>query len=106
MHDGAPPHSALTARACLDEHSPGCWVGRRGPREWPPRSPDLTPCDFYLWGYTKEVYKAKPCPLEELETLIQEVLNDISDDTLQKVVHSIPSDLRKLVDATDTFLEI
>ena len=22
---------------------------------WPPRSPDLNPCDFYLWGYLKSV---------------------------------------------------
>ena len=21
---------------------------------WPPRSPDLTPCDFFLWGYVKD----------------------------------------------------
>ena len=24
------------------------WLGRRGPHEWPARSPDLTPCDFFL----------------------------------------------------------
>ena len=23
--------------------------------EWPPRSPDLTPCDFFLWEYLKNV---------------------------------------------------
>ncbi|PNF41322.1 hypothetical protein B7P43_G17534 [Cryptotermes secundus] len=22
--------------------------------KWPPRSPQLTPCDFFLWGYVKE----------------------------------------------------
>ena len=53
MQDGAPPHFALTVRAWLDQHFSGRWLGRRGPHEWPPRSPDLTPCDFYLWGYTK-----------------------------------------------------
>ena len=21
---------------------------------WPPRSPDATPCDFFLWGYVKD----------------------------------------------------
>ena len=21
---------------------------------WPPRSPDLTPCHFFLWGYVKD----------------------------------------------------
>lgn len=23
---------------------------------WPPRSPDLTPLDFFLWGTLKDVY--------------------------------------------------
>ena len=27
---------------------------------WPPRSPDLTPCDFFLWGYVKDnAYKSQ-----------------------------------------------
>ena len=29
--------------------------------KWPARSPDLTPLDFYFWGYTKgKVYKPPP----------------------------------------------
>ena len=39
--------------------------------EWPPRSPDLTPCDFFLWGYLKnEVYKTLPTDLQELRDRI------------------------------------
>ena len=97
MQDGAPPHFALTVRAWLDQHFSGRWLGRRGPHEWPPRSPDLTPCDFYLWGYTKEeVYKTKPRTLEDLEIRIQQVLNAIPNDILLKVVRSIPGRLMKL----------
>jgi hypothetical protein len=29
-------------------------IGRGGPTPCPPRSPDLTPCDFYICGYVKE----------------------------------------------------
>ncbi|CAD0200597.1 unnamed protein product [Chrysodeixis includens] len=29
------------------------WIGRFGPVRWPPRSPDLTPMDFFLWGFVK-----------------------------------------------------
>ena len=25
-------------------------IGREGPTPWPPRSPDITPLDFFLWG--------------------------------------------------------
>lgn len=42
------------------------------PREWPPRSPDLTPLDFFLWGYLKDkVYTTVPANLNTLETRIR-----------------------------------
>ncbi|PSN52878.1 hypothetical protein C0J52_14475 [Blattella germanica] len=62
--------------------------GRRGPHVWPAfLSPDLTPCDFFLWGWAKdEVYRTKPRTLEQLEARIQYVINNIH----QKTVDSIP----------------
>jgi hypothetical protein len=60
QQDGAPPHYANTVNAFLDQQFPGKWIGRRGPIAWLPRSPDLTPLDFFLWGYTKDlVYQKK-----------------------------------------------
>nr|CAI5847363.1 unnamed protein product [Callosobruchus analis] len=48
----------MDVRAYLDQNLSGQWIGRRGPIEFPPRSPDLTPLDFFLWGTVKdEVYK-------------------------------------------------
>ncbi|GBL76778.1 hypothetical protein AVEN_53448-1 [Araneus ventricosus] len=29
-------------------------IGYGGCVEWPPRSPDLNPLDFFLWGYIKQ----------------------------------------------------
>lgn len=61
QQDGAPPHFARPVREYLDDVFPGRWIGRRGPFEWPPRSPDLTPMDYFLWGYLKgKVFKTKP----------------------------------------------
>jgi hypothetical protein len=35
---------------------------------WPPRSPDLNPCDFYLWGKLRNiVYANNPHDLEALK---------------------------------------
>ena len=34
-------------------------------RSWPPRSPDLNPLDFYLWGHLKALVYATPVPDEE-----------------------------------------
>ncbi|UYV62984.1 hypothetical protein LAZ67_2002741, partial [Cordylochernes scorpioides] len=56
--DGAPPHYHRDVRAYLDQNLSGQWIGRRGPIEFPARSPDLTPLDFFLWGTVKDgVYK-------------------------------------------------
>jgi hypothetical protein len=48
QQDGAPLHYHRDARAFLDEHLTNRWIGRRGVVEFLPRSPDLTPMDFFL----------------------------------------------------------
>ena len=64
QHDGAPPHFAAIARDTLNELFDDHWIGRAGPIAWPPRSPDLTPMDFFLWGYIKSiVYETPPTTL-------------------------------------------
>ena len=81
-------------------------LGRRGPHEWPAGSPHLTPCDFFLWGWAKEeVYWAKPRTMEQLEDRIRNVITSVPHDSLQKTVDSIPSSLRKLVDAAGAYIE-
>jgi hypothetical protein len=67
LQDGAPPHYRRHVRAYLDDTLPGRQIGRRGAIEYPPRSPDLTPLDFYLWGTLKdEVYRQRPATLNAL----------------------------------------
>jgi hypothetical protein len=51
QQDGAPPHWVRVVREFLDMHFPGCWFGRDGLIPWPPHPPDITPLDFFLWGY-------------------------------------------------------
>ena len=39
--------------------------------EWPPRLPDLTPCDYFLWGYLKtKVFGTPPRDLNDLQDRI------------------------------------
>ena len=46
----------------LDATFPNRWIGRDGPTPWPPRSPDITPLDFFLWGYVKDKVFSTPVP--------------------------------------------
>jgi hypothetical protein len=41
-------YEGVTQKVLSGMHFPGRWVGRDGPIPWPPRSPDITPLDFYL----------------------------------------------------------
>jgi hypothetical protein len=46
-----------------------------GPTVWPPRSPDLTPLDFFAWGFVKDVvYRRKVRDLADLRQRITETL--------------------------------
>uniref|UniRef100_A0A803JU31 Tc1-like transposase DDE domain-containing protein n=1 Tax=Xenopus tropicalis TaxID=8364 RepID=A0A803JU31_XENTR len=75
QQDGAPSHYGCQVR-----------IGRRGPVEWPPRSPDLTPLDFYLWGHLKAiVYAVKIRDVQHLKLWILEACASISPAVLLSV---------------------
>jgi len=54
---------------------------------WPPRSPDLTPCDFFLWGYIKDRVFLPPLPvsLNELKQRITTADASVDKDMLRSV---------------------
>lgn len=57
QQDGASPHFTLNVRAYLNQRFRNRWIGRGGPVEWPPRSPDLTSPDFCVWGLRMSTVK-------------------------------------------------
>lgn len=73
QHDGAPPHYSQDVRQHLNLHFPDRWIGRGGPINWPPRSPDLNTLDYYLWGHLKELVYAEP--VNSKEELLNRILN-------------------------------
>lgn len=98
MHDGAPAHYAVRVREFLDQHFTDTWIGRRGSIEWAPRSPDLTPADFFLWGFLKDrVYSRQPKTLAQLRTFIQEETAAITIETCQTVCRSVQSRCRECI---------
>ena len=90
QQDGTTPHYARIVRAWLNETFPERWIGRRGPIEWPARSPDLTPADFFMWGFLKDkVYARNPRNIEELKTAITHSTREIDIELCQKVCRSV-----------------
>lgn len=70
QQDGAPPHYTNEVREWLSLNYP-TWIGRGGPVAWPARSPDLSPMDFFVWGFLKnEVYSTAVNSEQELRDRI------------------------------------
>jgi hypothetical protein len=90
QQDGAPPHFHTAVRAHLNKHLPNRWIGRAGQADssfmkWPPRSPDLTPCDFCLWGHIKDFVYVPPLPrdIDELKRRISEADASVTADMFE-----------------------
>lgn len=79
QQDGAPPHNARINVDLLNTKFGGRWIGTNGPVRWPARSPDLTPLDFWFWGYLQDLIYLTPPENEEI--LRQRIIN---------VCHEIP----------------
>ena len=72
FQDGAPCHGTLLVRDRLRELFGNQVVALNHAVEWPPRSPDMTPCDFFLWGYIKSrVYETPPTSIQDLRNNIK-----------------------------------
>ncbi|CAH1957620.1 unnamed protein product [Acanthoscelides obtectus] len=65
QHDGAPAHFAVQVRAYLAQRFGHRWIARGGAVSWPPRSPDLSSLDFFLWGHVKSLVYETPVETEQ-----------------------------------------
>ena len=87
--DGAPCHTTDRNIAYLENQFNGRIVSKRAVRGrvWPPRSPDLNPCDFYLWGFLKAcVYSPRPATLDELEANIRREVAALDPATITRAL--------------------
>ncbi|GFV96875.1 uncharacterized protein TNCV_4350881 [Trichonephila clavipes] len=92
--DGTTCHTALATIDLLKDTFGDRLISRFGPVNWPPRSCDLTPLDYFLWGYVKSlVYADKPQTLDHLEDNIRRVIADIRPQMLEKVIENWTSRL-------------
>ncbi|GFT89676.1 putative transposable element [Trichonephila clavipes] len=55
QQDGATCHTARATIDLLKDTFGDRLISRFGPVNWPPRSCDLTPLDYFLWGYVKSL---------------------------------------------------
>ena len=86
QQDGATCHTSTVTLNVLKKHFKDRIISRGTSILWPPRSPDLSVCDFFLWGYLKSrVYINKPRDLEQLSANIRSEITNIPHPMLKKV---------------------
>jgi hypothetical protein len=75
------------------------WIGRWGPIEWPTRSPDLTPADFFLWGHLQnQGYKHPIQNVAHLCQVILEEFNSIPMEFSRKACKNVKIRLQACID--------
>ncbi|GFX13153.1 putative DD41D transposase [Trichonephila clavipes] len=85
QQDGATCHTARATIDLLKDTFGDRLISRFGPVNWPPRSCDLTPLDYFLWSYVKSlVYADKP----QRQDNIRRVIADIRPQMLEKVIEN------------------
>ncbi|GFU95027.1 uncharacterized protein TNCV_4138111 [Trichonephila clavipes] len=93
QQDGATCHTARATIDLLKDTFGDRLISRFGPVNWPPRFCDLTPLDYFLWGYVQSlVYADKPQTLDHLEDNIRRAIADIRPQMLEKVIENWTSD--------------
>ena len=84
-------------------------MSRTGHFQWPPRSPDLTPLDFCLWGWMKgEVYKEKVNTRDELVARIMNsaaLIKKGRQDDLRRATRSIAKRVEKCIEVDGGIFE-
>ena len=98
QQDGATAHTARASMTAVRQTFPQRVISSFGDVPWPPRSPDLSACDFFLWGYLKsKVYVRKPRTVDDLKVSIREEIATVPQEMLVNVTQNFEERLRTRV---------
>lgn len=75
---------------------------------WPPRSPDLTHCDFFLWGFIKNTVYAelRPRDIPELKERIRHAFRLVTVEMRQKTVLAYRERLERVIENAGAHTEV
>ena len=97
QQDGPTSHTSHASIAEIQSFS-GDRVISKG--LWPQRSPDLTPPDYFLWGYLKgTVYQNKPRTIDALKANITEGIQAVTADVLARNFQNMARRVQSCLDA-------
>jgi len=98
QQDGATAHMARASMTVVQQMFPQHVVSHFVDVPWPPHSPDLSACDFFLWSYLKsKVYVRKPCTVNDLKVSIHEEIATVPQEMLVNVMQKFEERLQTCV---------
>ncbi|CAH1107732.1 unnamed protein product [Psylliodes chrysocephalus] len=93
QQDGATAHTARATIDLIEEYFDDQIISKG---LWPPRSPDLTPPDYFLFGHIKnKVFRNRLHDVNELE---QAIVNEIESVT-EEQLHNVFENMKRRVNA-------
>lgn len=94
QQDGAPPHTAHETQDLLRRLFGNRIISKGFEFQWPPYSPDLSPCDFWLWDHVKQKVYSPPRP-ETIYELIEKIRVAFSQITAENLVQAVHGCFRR-----------
>ncbi|KAJ8914275.1 hypothetical protein NQ315_011009 [Exocentrus adspersus] len=92
--DGAPPHNSRIVIDYLQQRFGQNVISTNGTVRWLPRSPDLTPLDFFVWVHLKNIVYATP--VTTCENLEHAIIN-ITAEQLENVLRDVAIRVKKCI---------
>jgi hypothetical protein len=94
--DGATAHTARASLSVLREMFPQHVISRGGDVPLPVLSPDLSECDYFLWGYLRsKFFISKPRTIEELKQRIKEDIAAIPEQICRRATKNLREGFEK-----------
>jgi hypothetical protein len=87
---GASPHTAKKTMVLLEKIFGGRITSIKSTDIWPPYSPDLNPCDYFLWGFLKDrVFSENIGNISLLKEKIKQVCAEITEEMCERVLNNL-----------------
>lgn len=102
VQDSAPAHGSKTVQTFLKREIP-LFVPSN---VWPSSSPDLNPCDYWLWGDVEKVSNSQPHnTVASLKTSIKRAFRIIKEESVIKACRAFRGRIQQVVDAEGGYIE-
>jgi transposase len=102
QQDNDPKHSSKLCKTFLNQQAE---AKRFSVMEWPPQSPDLSPIELLWDEVDRQVQATRPSNLTQLENAVRQVWENITEDTLNKLIRRMPRLCEAVINAKGGYFD-